>query len=389
MPSVRLTWSGREAPAPLPGPAVLAPVHRFPGEGTPNRLVLGDNLAVLVALREELAGRVDLVTIDPPYSTGAERTARGGRYKDAWGGLAGYLAMMEPRLRLLWELLAPTGVLIVQSDHRAHPYLRVLLDELFGADRLVNDIVWSYRSGGGTKRRFGAKHDNLAVYAKSEAFHFNPDAVRVPYDASIAAKRAHLFHPAGKVPGDVWEISRPPNHAEEWTGYPTQKPVELLAFQIRAFTPEDGLVLDAFCGSGTTAVAAAGLGRRWIGIDENPRAVHVARTRLATLAEARPFDVLYDAANAPESGGTLAARVTDAAVELTGYEPGGLEAVETWSVEVNGTGGIFTHDWCAERPKKGAMIAHRSPALPLVPGSRIRVFAADREGRETIAAVNV
>ena len=123
------------------------------------------------------------------------------------------------------RILCSDGSIYLHIDHTAHAYVKALMDSVFGRRQFVNEIIWSYRSGGGSKRHFGRKHDILLFYTKGIESTFNADDVRVPYDAVIAKKRAHLFNERGKISSDVWDISRPPNHSPELTGYPTQKPL--------------------------------------------------------------------------------------------------------------------------------------------------------------------
>src|SRR5690606_5202709 len=156
--------------------------------------------------------RVDMVYIDPPFCVGtawkhgaalgegghrsspARDDVRVDSYDDRWGpGGENYLQMMFERLVLVHRLLSETGVAYVHVDWRAHPFLRLMLEEIFGPENLVNEIVWSYRSGGGTKRKFGSKHDNILLFAKSSKYKFNADAVRVPYDAVIPDKWRDKF----------------------------------------------------------------------------------------------------------------------------------------------------------------------------------------------------
>lgn len=397
--SVRLQWQGRDDPPAPPAAPACRVAHRHGPTGSGNQLWLGDNHGVLTALRPQLAGRVDLIVIDPPFALGKPRHQRvtpagddGPRqlpaFEDTWkGGLAGYLTMLEPRLLLMRELLADHGLLVVHVDHRAHPYLRVLLDELFGADHLVNDIVWSYRSGGGSRQRLGCKHDNLMVYARTGQHTFNAEEMRVPYDAAIARSRQAAFHPEGKVAGDVWDISRPPNHSAEWTGYPTQKPLALVERLVRAFAPANGLVADFFCGAATTAVAAHRLGRRWLAVDANPAAVHIGRKRLAELGAA--FEVWTTSDAGCGAAGAPRARVlpegADVVVELLDA-PGGIDAVDYWAVDFAGDpNGPFVHDWSAGRmPRRGELprLSAPGPRGPRPP----RVLVADVAGREWISA---
>lgn len=170
--------------------------------------------------------------------------------------------------------------MLLHLDWRAVHYAKVRCDAIFGAHRFQNEIVWSYRSGGGTKRRYGRKHDTILWYSMSDEPIFDADAARVPYDAAIAKSRAHLFHERGKVSGDVLDIPRPPNHAKEWTGWPSQKPLALLEWFVRVHSRPGDAVGDFFCGSGTTLVAARRLGRRAVGCDASADALAIARRRL-------------------------------------------------------------------------------------------------------------
>ncbi len=282
-------------------------------DGWTNKLLLGDNLLVMESLLDTLAGKIDLIYVDPPFRTGADYAfatvvgdppqkppgrsslTLGMAYRDTWGrGLETYLSAMAERFRIMRDLLAPTGSLLVHLDYRVAHYVKVLLDEIFGARRMVNEIVWHYRSGGGGKKRFGRKHDTILFYARSETPYFdeNADKARVPHDAVIPKKWADKFDPRGKLRPDVWDVSRPPNHASEWVGFPTQKPLALLEIPVTVLCPPDGIVADFFCGSGTTLLAAERLGRRWIGCDIGRWAIHVARKRLLEAVRHRPFDVL-------------------------------------------------------------------------------------------------
>lgn len=229
-----------------------------------------------------------LVYLDPPFFTNRRQEGRGGAagvgYADRWtGGLSEYLGFLHARLEAIRPLIAEDGALLLHLDWRAVHHARILCDDVFGANRLQNEIIWSYRSGGGTKRRYGRKHDTILWYANGPEPYFDADAARVPYDAVIAPARAHLFHPGGKVSGDVLDIPRPPNHSREWTGWPTQKPLALLRFLIRVHSAPGDLVGDFFCGSGTTLAAARELGRLAFGCDLSTEAVEIARKRLAAF----------------------------------------------------------------------------------------------------------
>ncbi len=254
-----------------------------------NHLFLGDNIAVMGALP---SGSIDLIYADPPFFSGRNYVAGGPSgdghtsFRDLWPeGMVGYLRWLVQRLREMKRLLTPTGSLFVHLDWHAVHYVKVEMDGIFGYDHLQNEIVWSYRSGGGSRRRYGRKHDTLLWYTASrDEYVFNVDEVRVPYDAVIARSRKGLFHRAGKVAGSVWDIPRPPNHSREWTGYPTQKPEALLERIVRAHSLPGQVVADFFCGSGTTPAVAQRLGRRWVACDCSRSALDITIRRVSSVA---------------------------------------------------------------------------------------------------------
>jgi DNA modification methylase len=287
----RFDWN--RSAEPDPPAAELRVVERWqPHSDAPEqRFLLGDNLAVMQALLPELEGQVKLVCIDPPFHTGkawsmkfpgldVERVA----FADSgWGGVDGYLDFLHRRLVLLRRLLADDGSIFLHLDYRVAHYARLVMEEVFGADRLLNEIVWSYASGGGSGERFGRKHDTILWFAKGPRHTFNADAVRVPYRAAIAASRRDKFHAEGMVSPDVWEVSRGRN-GDGVTGYPTEKPEALVERMVLAASNEGDLVLDAFGGSGSLAEAAASLRRRSVSIDVSPLAMQCHRRRLSMLA---------------------------------------------------------------------------------------------------------
>ncbi|MFO0872583.1 MAG: site-specific DNA-methyltransferase [Phycisphaerales bacterium] len=239
------------------------------------RVVHADCLRVLARLPAACA---DLVYLDPPFNTGRAQRARRGTsatYDDAWSDSAAYLAFLRPRLAECHRVLKPTGSILLHCDWRHSHHLRLLLDDLFGSERFVNHLVWSYGLGGSSPRGFARKHDDILFYARGPRHWFEPP--RVPATSVRLAGRT-------KKATDVIDIPAINNMARERTGYPTQKPLELLRLLVGACCPPDGLVIDPFCGSGTTLVAAAELGRRALGIDQGAEAVSVARRRLAKPA---------------------------------------------------------------------------------------------------------
>jgi len=317
---VRLAWE--PGPHPATPPARLVRQVRIPApDGGPprGRLIHGDNLAVMAALEMELEGRIDLVYIDPPFHSGKTYTTRVGSredsrrpeswkteagYDDRWPDRAAYLDMLRPRLESIHRLLATTGTLVVHLDWRNAPYVRVLLDEIFGPDRLLNEIVWTYHGPSPIRTAFSRKHDTLLAYTKSPRYTFNPDAVRVPYDPStvkaFASSRKAGFGKVpnlkrGKVPEDWWFFPVVARLHKERTGYPTQKPIALLERIVLASSRPGDLVADFFCGSGTTLVAAAKNNRRWIGCDSAPLACATAYRRMMLECPEESLEWITDA----------------------------------------------------------------------------------------------
>ena len=270
-----------------------------------HRVIHGDNLPALRSLPD---ASVQLIYIDPPFNTGrtqsrtitrvvadptVARIGFGGRryrsevlsrlaYADRFDD---FLAFLEPRLIEAHRILAPEGTLYVHLDYREVHYCRLLLDALFGEACFLNEIIWAYDYGGRTRRRWPAKHDTILVYVKDPArYVFNTEDVdREPYMAPGLVnpeKRA-----LGKLPTDVWwhTIVSPTGH--EKSGYPTQKPLGVLRRIIRASSRPGDTVLDFFAGSGTTGVAAAELGRRFILIDSAEDAIATMRQRLAQVPD--------------------------------------------------------------------------------------------------------
>lgn len=217
-------------------------------------------------------GSVDLLYADPPFNTGRARAGRGGRFADSWGSAEEHVAWLRERVAATLPALKESACILLHLDDRASHRARVMLDELLGADRFVNHIVWAYGLGGSSARRFARKHDDILFYCVHPArYYFRPP--RVP-------ARSNRMRGRTKKATDVLDIPAINNMAGERTGYPTQKPLALLRVLVEACCPAGGVVLDPCCGSGTALVAAVESGRRAIGGDINPRAVALARRRL-------------------------------------------------------------------------------------------------------------
>lgn len=365
-PGPSLVWAGKSASRPVaPAPSILQEIggrepsaavgwDEWPAAFFKGGLLLhGDNYVWLNKLRDAgFAGQVQLVYIDPPFNSGADYAGETGprgdsgratrliQYGDIWRPDT-YLQFMYERLVLLKDLLTPTGSLFLHCDYRTAHHLRCLLDEVFGADRFRNQLVWAYGEGArGAKAvagQFGRNHDVILWYAKGKTVAYAPVTIARRLSAAEAKRRGFRQDEQGdwfktaprgdytdasiarleaegriyrtrtgtvriKYPlrsegatviedvrvGDVWTDIPDAMHTGqgEAFAYPTRKPEALLERLLLAASRPGDLVLDAFHGSGTTAAVAQRLGRRWIGCDANRRAIQLAARRVQTALQA-------------------------------------------------------------------------------------------------------
>ena len=261
----------------------------------PDQLVHADALDVAAARPD---ASLDAIYIDPPFGTGVVqvRHGRGHRYADRADDPDAFVAWLAPYLAGSRRVLAPHGSLFVHLDYRAVHYVKVALDGLFGRARFVNEIVWCYAVGGKSRRGFARKHDTILWYARAADWAFYPEAVRVPRRAGSHMRlvdgvqektdrktgRVYRYPIAdGKIPEDWWTDVETLNHSDrERTGWPSQKPERLIERIVRAVTQPGDRVADWFVGSGTTAVVAQRLGRRFVAVDREATAIAVASKRL-------------------------------------------------------------------------------------------------------------
>lgn len=240
-------------------------------------IVYGDNLEIL---RDIKSSSVDLIYIDPPYNTGKMQRRGKLAYNDMYNDFLGF---MRPRLEQAHRILKWEGSLFVHLDYREVHYVKVALDSIFGRECFQNEIIWAYDYGARTKVRWPTKHDTILWYSKTDTYCFNYDAIdRIPYMAPglVGKTKAEL----GKTPTDVWWNTIVHTTGKEKTGYPTQKPVNILKRIVRVHSNPGDLLLDFFAGSGSFGEAALSEGRNVILVDANPQAIDVMKRRL------RPFN---------------------------------------------------------------------------------------------------
>lgn len=358
-------------------------INCVPGAG--GLLILGDALTLDLTPFE---GQAQCVYADPPYYTGdrfqfklrigregwttGKRTLSLPAYDDfSSSSRETYLAFLKRLIQTAHRLLKKDGSFFLHLDYRANAHARLLCDEVFGEENFVNEIIWSYQTGGRSKKHFSRKHDTIFLYGKSQDRFF--DITKVPagkkksqsnhmkrmvdekgrsYRAIVSGGKTYVYYDDEPVyPDDVWaDVSQMQQKDPQRTGYPTQKPMALLNRIIRCSTRPGDLVADLMCGSGTTLVSAAQNGRRFLGVDSSPQALSAARKRLRETAVqvAAPLSsvsAMVDAGVMPGIGfydvDLNAYTLPQAAfegTELAGGGISGLDAVDQWYAGLlNGT----------------------------------------------------
>lgn len=395
--------------------------HAGAGNGPQGLFCLGDAVENLEALLPEYEGKVKLVYMDPPFMTGDRFFMRVRVGEDQWkkgrGDMAleafsdklsreEYLGLLRKVLTLCHRLLSDTGMAFVHIDYRAHPHVRLLLDEIFGEENLLNEIIWVYQSGGRSVNHFSRKHDVILFYRKTAKYDFNIEAVKsVPAQPKPNHMRRHV-DPDGRVyrsiktngrvytyyddepvaPTDVWQdLSHLQQKDPERTGYDAQKPLALLERIVKCASRPGEWVLDPFAGSCTTLEAAKRGGRHFIGIDRCPLTVNIARRRLAGADYGIRLPVSTDAAPACEA--SVRAGVGFFHVCLEGFDadiPGlgencaAMDAVDNWSVGYLRPEGYRVMAEFARTRKEGEL--RRELAVPVY-GGELALCVGDVTGR--------
>ena len=275
----------------------------------------GDNLILMKELIQN-GVKVDLVYIDPPYGIKVDEKFGMLAWKDVFEpknrvdeiiniellcskGECNYLRWLYPRLVLLKELLSEKGSIYLHIDWHIGHYVKILLDDIFGKDNFVNEIIWKYSWGLHIESRWNRKHDMILMYSKTiDSIIFNAYDVMEKRDeevlrrlasgvsgATMTANKSKHQDKTLKLPADVWEIPTINAMSKEKIGYATQKPETLIERIIKASSNEGSIVLDVFGGSGTTAAVAERLGRRWIVIDNNPDAIETIKERIKKIKQ--------------------------------------------------------------------------------------------------------
>ena len=293
-----------------------------------NILANGDNLLFMKYLLEqkEMAGKINLIYIDPPFFSkanyGSELKLHSDKirkipvikqkaYHDVWeDGMEEYLKMITIRLLLMKELLSEDGCLWVHLDWHSVHYVKILLDEIFGEKNFVNEVIWTYKSGGVSKNYYARKHDTLLFYGKSQKYYFKAQQEKSynrdfkPYRfKGVSEYRDEIGWYTMVNMKDVWQINMVGRTSAERTGYATQKPEQLIERILESCTREGDLCADFFCGSGTLSAAADRMGRKWISCDIGELAA--VNTHKRMVSTSKDGYIFYTESNNLENKGNL------------------------------------------------------------------------------------
>ena len=274
-----------------------------------NLLFWGDNLNVSYHLLNNFEEKIDLIYLDPPFFSGSNYSISilegdtkydSIAYFDCWNkDIDSYLQMLYERIVIFKKLLSKRGLIFIHLDWHASHYIKLILDEIFGKNRFINEIIWYYYNKySAGKKSLPRAHDNIFVYSKSSDFTFNEE--RIPRKRptkqlkrkmvngvlkNVKDENGHVIYRTvtDKKMDDVWKIPCLQPASKEYTGFPTQKHHDLLERIIKIGSNKGELVADFFCGSGTTLMVADKLNRKWIGCDKSEYSIYLTRKRLINL----------------------------------------------------------------------------------------------------------
>lgn len=342
-----------------------------------NILAHGECLDFMKYLMDEkdMKGKVNLIYVDPPFFTKMKHEAVVKHpvkkenvsipaYSDQWeNGTDGYFLMLITRLLAMKDLLAEDGCLWVHLDWHISHYIKAILDEIFGMKNFVNEVVWTYKSGGSTKRHFSRKHDTLLFYGKSQDYYFKPQEEK-SYNRGFKPYRFKGVEEFEDEIGwytlvnmkDVWSIDMVGRTSSERTGYATQKPEALLMRIMESCSREGDICADFFGGSGTTAASACKMGRRFISCDGGDLAMKMSIRRLENLGTG--FDVFGQKGKIDYKNDkkTDEISVRDDIIDLGVYidnRENSDNAVDMWSIDLDYDGLVHRPDYVFKRDKSG------------------------------------
>ena len=375
---------------------------RGTGNEYENVLASGDNLAYMEYLlkKQNMAGKIQLIYVDPPFFTNSKYQAsvrlessklgkspviKTGAYDDKWeDSIEQYLSMLAVRFHLMRDLLSDTGCIWVHLDWHGSHYVKMLMDEIFGEANFVNEIAWTYKSGGASKRSFARKHDTLLFYSKTKKYKFYPLKEK-SYNRELKPYRFKGVEEFQDEVGwytlvnmkDVWNIDMVGRTSSERTGYATQKPEKLIERILYACTDDGDICADFFSGSGTLGAVCTKLNRPWIMCDEGDVATSSQILRLCKEAEsehnahAKAFavvraDTIEDAEKYARSSVSFSEEL--GCLRITDYKPDrfelsendhdvavkyisedGTSAIHFWSVDHDYDGKIHRADEIVEK----------------------------------------
>ena len=239
---------------------------------------LSDNLELMAEIKDNT---VDLIYCDILYGT--------GRKFDDYQDLKPKRELIEehyiPRVKEMHRILKDTGSIYLQMDTKINHWMRCILDDIFGYNRFLNEVVWCYRWGSRHKNKWNSKHDIILLYSKSKKWTFNADEVREEYAKNSAMTKNKKYNKSynekGALPRDIINLEIINSMSTEKTGYNTQKPKKLIEKLIKASSNEGDLVADFYAGSFTTAEVCGDLKRNFIGCDISEKAVEIGKSRVA------------------------------------------------------------------------------------------------------------